>query len=118
MPDAAGIVTLPSGTLVSRPCSLPVGVIQSPCTGVLLADLAGLDGLNPHYLVTAEHLMGDLVNLRNARKRQKRRQAEQVAAGNRLSYGRTKAERTQTRSDSDKAQRSLDQHRVETGDGQ
>jgi Domain of unknown function (DUF4169) len=63
-------------------------------------------------------MMGELVNLRGERKRQKRRQAEQVAAGNRLSYGRTKAERTKTRLVSDKARRSLDQHRVETGDGQ
>jgi hypothetical protein len=62
--------------------------------------------------------MGELVNLRKARKRQKRRQAEQVATGNRLSYGRTKAERTKTQAISDKARRSLDQHRVETGDGQ
>ncbi|MGA2412065.1 MAG: DUF4169 family protein [Candidatus Binataceae bacterium] len=61
--------------------------------------------------------MGELVSLRSARKRQKRRQAEQVAAGNRLSHGRTKAERTKTQSISDKAHRSLDQHRVETGDG-
>jgi hypothetical protein len=71
-----------------------------------------------HYRDTGELPMGELVNLRTARKRQKRRQAEQNAAANRLSHGRTKAERTQTRSISDKAQRSLDQHRVETGDGQ
>jgi hypothetical protein len=62
--------------------------------------------------------MGHVVNLRTARKRVKRHNAEQTAAANRLSYGRTKVERTQTRSLSDKAQRSLDQHRVETGDGQ
>ncbi|MGA2943506.1 MAG: DUF4169 family protein [Xanthobacteraceae bacterium] len=62
--------------------------------------------------------MGDIVNLRSARKRQKRRESEQSAAANRLVHGRTKAERTQTRSASDKAQRDLDQHRVERGDGQ
>jgi hypothetical protein len=62
--------------------------------------------------------MGDVVNLRNARKRQKRRESEQVAAANRLAHGRTKIERTKTGLASDKAQRDLDQHRVERGDGQ
>jgi Domain of unknown function (DUF4169) len=61
--------------------------------------------------------MGDVVNLRTARKRAKRRQAEQTAAANRLGYGRSKSERNLTQSKSDKAQRSLDQHRIETGDG-
>ena len=62
--------------------------------------------------------MGDIVNLRTARKRAKRREAEQEAAANRLVHGRTKADRTATRSRNDKAQRSLDLHRVETGEGQ
>ena len=62
--------------------------------------------------------MGDIVNLRTARKRAKRRQAEQKAASNRLTHGRSKAERTLERSRSCKADKSLDQHRIETGDGQ
>ncbi|HMG80190.1 MAG TPA: DUF4169 family protein [Xanthobacteraceae bacterium] len=62
--------------------------------------------------------MGDVVNLRTARKRAKRREAEQTAAANRLVHGQTKADRTTTRSRNDKAQRSLDLHRVETGEGQ
>lgn len=62
--------------------------------------------------------MGDVINLRGARKRQKRRQAEQSAAANRLTYGRSKIEQNQTRAASDKAQNKLDQHRVETGDRQ
>ena len=62
--------------------------------------------------------MGEIVNLRTARKRQKRRQAEQAAAGQPALLRPTKAERTKTRSISDKARRSLDQHRIETGDGQ
>ena len=62
--------------------------------------------------------MGDIVNLRIARKRAKRRDAEQKAAANRVAHGRTKADRTATRSRNDKAQRSLDLHRVETGDRQ
>jgi hypothetical protein len=62
--------------------------------------------------------MGNIVNLRAARKRAKRREAEEKAAANRLTHGRTKADRTATQSRNDKAQRSLDQHRVETGDRQ
>jgi hypothetical protein len=60
--------------------------------------------------------MADVVNLRTERKRTKRRQAEQEAAAHRLAYGQSKAERNLKRSQSDKAQRSLDQHRIETGD--
>jgi hypothetical protein len=62
--------------------------------------------------------MNDVVNLRLARKRAKRRQNEQTAAANRLVFGRTKTERTQVRSSNDKATRSLDQRRIETGDRQ
>jgi hypothetical protein len=93
-------------------------MIQSAFACVLTSQTTwGLDGLNP-YLVTTEFLMGDIVNLRSARKRQKRRESEQSAAANRLAHGRTKAERNQTRLASDKAQRGLDRHRVERGDGQ
>jgi hypothetical protein len=62
--------------------------------------------------------MGHVVNLRTARKQAKRREAEQKAAANRMVHGQTKADRTATRSRNDKAQRSLDLHRVETGDRQ
>jgi Domain of unknown function (DUF4169) len=96
----------------------PFRVIQSTFGCVLSHQTTwGLDGLNPTRLPPS-FLMGDIVNLRSARKRQKRRESEQSAAANRLVHGRTKAERTQTRSASDKAQRDLDQHRVERGDGQ
>ncbi len=70
------------------------------------------------YLVTAELCMDDLVNLRAARKRAKQRQAEQAAAANRLIHGRSKAERALEQSRSEKVRRSLDQHRIDTGDGQ
>jgi len=62
--------------------------------------------------------MGNLVNLRTARKQAKRRQAEHEAASNRLVHGRSKAERALEQSRSDKARKVLDQHRIETGDGQ
>ena len=62
--------------------------------------------------------MGPIINLRSERKRAKRRQTEREAAANRLIHGRSKAEQNLERSRSDKAHSSLDQHRVETGDGQ
>jgi hypothetical protein len=62
--------------------------------------------------------MGPIVNLRIARKRTKRRQAEQEAAARRLAHGKSKAERNLERSQRDKAESTLDQHRVEMGDGQ
>jgi hypothetical protein len=62
--------------------------------------------------------MAEVVNLRTARKRAERRKAEQSAAANRLAHGRTKAERTLTRSRNDQADKQLDRHRIETGDRQ
>ncbi len=60
--------------------------------------------------------MGPVVNLRTERKRAKRRVAEQDAAARRLTFGRSKKAANLERAQSDKAQRSLDQHRIETGD--
>ena len=62
--------------------------------------------------------MGDIVNLRTARKQAKRRQAEQTAAAQRLVHGHSKAERTLERSRSDKARKDLDRHRIERGERQ
>ena len=61
--------------------------------------------------------MGDVVNLRAARKQANRRQAEQEAAANRLVHGRSKKDRTLEQANSDKATMNLDHHRIETGDG-
>jgi Domain of unknown function (DUF4169) len=60
--------------------------------------------------------MGDVVNLRRARKRAKRELGEQSAAANRLLHGRSKAERELEAEREAKARRDLDRHRVETGD--
>jgi hypothetical protein len=60
--------------------------------------------------------MAAIINLRTARKRAKRRKAGQKAAASRLAHGRPKAERNLERVRRDKAQRSLDHHRIETGD--
>jgi hypothetical protein len=69
------------------------------------------------HLVTAELHMGHVVNLRTARKQAKRREAEQEAARSRLAYGRPKGDRMRQRSENDKAQKDLEQHRIERGDG-
>jgi hypothetical protein len=60
--------------------------------------------------------MGDLVNLRTSRKRAKRQQVGRDAAANRLLHGRPKAERQLAQARNEKAQRSLEQHRIEPGE--
>ncbi len=60
--------------------------------------------------------MGDVVNLRRARKNAKRQAAERVAAANRLLHGRSKAERDLEAARDAKVGRDLDRHRIETGD--
>jgi hypothetical protein len=62
--------------------------------------------------------MGDVINLRTARKQAQRRRGEQQAASNRLAHGRPKTERTLEQSRSKKAKRELDAHRIETGDAE
>jgi hypothetical protein len=60
--------------------------------------------------------MGDIVNLREARKKAVRRTAERKAAANRLLHGRSKAERGLESARTEKARRDLDRLRLETGD--
>jgi hypothetical protein len=60
--------------------------------------------------------MGPVINLRTERKRAKKRTAEQEAAAKRAVFGRSKVQANLERSRRDKAQTSLDQHRIETGD--
>jgi hypothetical protein len=61
-------------------------------------------------------VMGDVVNLRKARKDIERQLDERQAAANRLKHGRTKAERKTEAARKAKAHRDVDQHQVETGD--
>ena len=61
--------------------------------------------------------MGEIVNLRIARKHAKRRRDAEKAATNRAAFGRPKHERTLDSARSEKARRNLDGHRIETGDG-
>ena len=60
--------------------------------------------------------MGEIVNLRRARKQAERKSSEQTAAANRMAYGRSKAERALEQAKDERSLHELDQHRVETGD--
>jgi len=60
--------------------------------------------------------MAEVVNLRLARKRAARSEAEGQAAEKRLLHGTAKRQRTQAEADRVKAQQKLEQHRIETGD--
>lgn len=56
--------------------------------------------------------MAEIINLRRARKQRTRQDAEAKAEQNRISFGRTKAERTLIEAERDKAARELDGHRL------
>ena len=61
--------------------------------------------------------MGDIVNLHKARKRANKQQETEQAAANRISHGRTKAERRLQSARTEQARRLLDGHKTDTGDG-
>jgi hypothetical protein len=60
--------------------------------------------------------MGEIVNLRTARKQAQRRKAADRAAENRAAHGASKRERAETAAETDKRNRTLDGHRIEPGD--
>ena len=60
--------------------------------------------------------MGDIVNLRKARRKAVRQAAERNAAANRLLHGRSKAERGLQSVRDAKARDELDGHRIVTED--
>jgi hypothetical protein len=60
--------------------------------------------------------MGDLVNLKQFRKRAERERAEQEAAANRARFGRTRSERELEQVRSERRQELLDQHRIDGED--
>ena len=61
-------------------------------------------------------MSGDVVNLRQVRKQKARLQKEKAAEQNRVAFGRTKAEKTLTRALNEKAEKALDQGRIERPD--
>jgi hypothetical protein len=60
--------------------------------------------------------MGDLVNLKRFKKRTERQQSEQQAEANRTRFGRTKSERLLDEQRADRANKLLDQHRIDGED--
>ena len=60
--------------------------------------------------------MGDVVNLKQFKKRSEREQSAMQADANRARYGRTKAERARDQQQKDRAGELLDQHRIDDGD--
>lgn len=59
-------------------------------------------------------MAADIVNLRQFRKTKARAEREATAEQNRLTHGRTKAEKSLTRALNEKAARRLDQGHIET----
>ena len=60
--------------------------------------------------------MAEIINLRQVRKAQERKQAERKAEANRQAFGRTKAERQTTDAALTKERQRLDAHRLEGAD--
>ena len=60
--------------------------------------------------------MGNLVNLKRFIKRTKREQSEQQASANRARFGRTRLERARDEAHASRAERVLDQHRIDSED--
>ncbi|ARM89134.1 hypothetical protein RHEC894_CH02852 [Rhizobium sp. CIAT894] len=61
-------------------------------------------------------MSAEIVNLRQFRKKQARSEKEKQAEQNRISFGRTKAEKQLTRSLNEKADRAHRDGRIETDD--
>ncbi|WP_156462568.1 DUF4169 family protein [Rhizobium sp. Leaf262] len=61
-------------------------------------------------------MTGDVVNLRQFRKQKVRSEKEKQAEQNRLTFGRTKAEKNLTSALNEKASRALDQGKLDKGD--
>lgn len=55
--------------------------------------------------------MGDVINLRQERKRRKRSAKEAQASENRVKFGLTKGEKAKNKLESDRAEQRLDDHR-------
>lgn len=61
-------------------------------------------------------MSADVVNLRQFRKARTRSEKEKQAEQNRLTFGRSKAEKKLTKALNAKAEKTLDQGRIETSD--
>ncbi|RVP10992.1 DUF4169 family protein [Sinorhizobium meliloti] len=63
-------------------------------------------------------MAGDVINLRQFRKRQARTEHEKQAEQNRVTFGRSKAEKTLTKALNEKAAKKLDQGRFDQAGGE
>ena len=59
--------------------------------------------------------MGDLVNLKQIKKRIAREEADKQAETNRIRFGRTKGERSRDEQQAQRASDILDHHRIDDG---
>ena len=59
--------------------------------------------------------MGDLVNLKQIKKRIAREEADKQAETNRIRFGRTKGGRSRDEGQAQRASNILDQHRIDDG---
>ena len=60
-------------------------------------------------------MAAEIINLRQARKTKARAEKEKQADQNRLTFGRTKAEKSLTKALNEKAEKALDHGRLERG---
>ena len=60
--------------------------------------------------------MAEIVNLRRVRKRAAKQREDERAAANRITHGRSKAQRALEALRSGKSSRELDAHKLDTGD--
>ena len=60
--------------------------------------------------------MAEIVNLRQARKRKARDDKDKAAEANRMTFGRTKAEKQVSKLEKARADKTLDGHKREDGD--
>lgn len=70
-----------------------------------------LERLGANWLVNYITPMNEIVNLRRVKKAKARALAEAKAEANRISHGRTKAEKKLTKAQNDAAQRKIDGHK-------
>jgi len=61
-------------------------------------------------------MAADIVNLRHVRKQKARSEKDKAAEANRLQFGRTKSEKSLTKALNDKAEKVLDQGRIDKPD--
>ncbi|OCJ05183.1 hypothetical protein A6U87_14290 [Rhizobium sp. AC44/96] len=62
-------------------------------------------------------MSAEIVNLRQFKKKQARSEKEKQAEQNRISFGRTKTEKQLTKALNEKAERALEQGKIEKKDG-